>query len=48
MALTTKPRGTTGMEITRVGFGAWAIGGATGRSPGVAGDAESVAHPVRR
>jgi len=27
MALTTKPLGTTGMEITRVGFGAWAIGG---------------------
>jgi aryl-alcohol dehydrogenase-like predicted oxidoreductase len=27
MALATKPFGTTGMEITRVGFGAWAIGG---------------------
>jgi aryl-alcohol dehydrogenase-like predicted oxidoreductase len=27
MALPTKPLGTTGMEITRVGFGAWAIGG---------------------
>jgi aryl-alcohol dehydrogenase-like predicted oxidoreductase len=27
MALPTKPFGTTGMEITRVGFGAWAIGG---------------------
>jgi aryl-alcohol dehydrogenase-like predicted oxidoreductase len=26
--LPTKPLGTTGMEITRVGFGAWAIGGA--------------------
>jgi aryl-alcohol dehydrogenase-like predicted oxidoreductase len=25
--LTTKALGTTGMEITRVGFGAWAIGG---------------------
>jgi aryl-alcohol dehydrogenase-like predicted oxidoreductase len=25
--LTTAPLGTTGMEITRVGFGAWAIGG---------------------
>jgi aryl-alcohol dehydrogenase-like predicted oxidoreductase len=24
------PLGTTGMEITRVGFGAWAIGGSTG------------------
>ena len=28
MALPTRPLGTTGMEITRVGFGAWAIGGA--------------------
>jgi aryl-alcohol dehydrogenase-like predicted oxidoreductase len=27
MALATEPLGTTGMEITRVGFGAWAIGG---------------------
>jgi aryl-alcohol dehydrogenase-like predicted oxidoreductase len=27
MALPTRPLGTTGMEITRVGFGAWAIGG---------------------
>jgi aryl-alcohol dehydrogenase-like predicted oxidoreductase len=27
MALPTKPFGTTGMQITRVGFGAWAIGG---------------------
>jgi aryl-alcohol dehydrogenase-like predicted oxidoreductase len=26
--LPTRPLGTTGMEITRVGFGAWAIGGA--------------------
>lgn len=26
-ALPTRPLGTTGMEITRVGFGAWAIGG---------------------
>jgi aryl-alcohol dehydrogenase-like predicted oxidoreductase len=26
--LPTKPLGTTGMDITRVGFGAWAIGGA--------------------
>jgi aryl-alcohol dehydrogenase-like predicted oxidoreductase len=26
-ALETRPLGTTGMEITRVGFGAWAIGG---------------------
>lgn len=28
MGLPTKPLGTTGMDITRVGFGAWAIGGA--------------------
>lgn len=27
-ALATRPLGTTGMDITRVGFGAWAIGGA--------------------
>src|ERR687886_2421208 len=27
MGLPTRPLGTTGMEITRVGFGAWAIGG---------------------
>lgn len=27
-ALPTAPLGTTGMDITRVGFGAWAIGGA--------------------
>ena len=27
MALPTRPLGTTGMDITRVGFGAWAIGG---------------------
>jgi aryl-alcohol dehydrogenase-like predicted oxidoreductase len=25
--LLTRPLGTTGMRITRVGFGAWAIGG---------------------
>jgi aryl-alcohol dehydrogenase-like predicted oxidoreductase len=28
MTLTTLPLGTTGMEITRLGLGAWAIGGA--------------------
>ncbi|MFL6075175.1 MAG: aldo/keto reductase [Mycobacteriales bacterium] len=27
MGLPTRPLGTTGMDITRVGFGAWAIGG---------------------
>ncbi|MEA2615199.1 MAG: hypothetical protein QOE72_982 [Chloroflexota bacterium] len=28
MTLPTRPLGTSGMDITRVGFGAWAIGGA--------------------
>src|SRR3954471_17710357 len=27
MALATRPLGTSGMEITKVGFGSWAIGG---------------------
>src|ERR1700716_3255742 len=27
MTLKTRPLGTSGMEITRVGFGAWAVGG---------------------
>src|ERR671937_1455055 len=27
MTLPTRPLGTSGLEITRVGFGAWAIGG---------------------
>jgi aryl-alcohol dehydrogenase-like predicted oxidoreductase len=27
MALTTHPLGTSGLEITRVGFGSWAVGG---------------------
>ena len=28
--LKTTPLGTTGLEITRVGFGAWALGAITG------------------
>jgi len=35
--LMTSPLGSTGLEITRVGFGAWAIGGGGwefARSPG--------------
>src|SRR5580693_516694 len=28
MTLPTRPLGVSGMDITRVGFGAWAIGGA--------------------
>ena len=33
--LKTTPLGTTGLEITRVGFGAWALGAITGfRLPG--------------
>ena len=44
MALTTRPFGTTGMEITRVGFGAWAIGGGDwAYSWGPQEDAQSVA-----
>ncbi|MFL6053976.1 MAG: aldo/keto reductase [Actinoallomurus sp.] len=44
MALPTQPLGTTGMEITRVGFGAWAIGGSGWKFGwGAQDDAESVA-----
>jgi aryl-alcohol dehydrogenase-like predicted oxidoreductase len=32
--LATTQLGTTGLEITRVGFGAWAIGAAAGSSVG--------------
>jgi aryl-alcohol dehydrogenase-like predicted oxidoreductase len=32
--LKTAALGETGMEITRVGFGAWAIGGGAGSSAG--------------
>jgi aryl-alcohol dehydrogenase-like predicted oxidoreductase len=41
--LPTAPFGTTGMDITRVGFGAWAIGGAGWRYGwGTQDDAESI------
>jgi aryl-alcohol dehydrogenase-like predicted oxidoreductase len=44
MALPTRPYGTTGMEITPVGFGAWAIGGGDwAYSWGPQEDAQSVA-----
>lgn len=44
MTLPTQPLGTTGMEITRVGFGAWAIGGSGWKFGwGAQDDAESVA-----
>ncbi|GAA4627206.1 aldo/keto reductase [Actinoallomurus vinaceus] len=44
MALPTRPLGTTGMDISRVGFGAWAIGGSGWRFAwGPQDDAESVA-----
>jgi aryl-alcohol dehydrogenase-like predicted oxidoreductase len=50
--LPTRPLGTTGMDITRVGFGAWAIGGAGWAFAwGSQDDAESVAairHAVER
>jgi len=37
MALPTRPLGSSGLDITTVGFGAWAIGVAVGRSAGPAG-----------
>ena len=44
MALPTQPLGTTGMDITPVGFGAWAIGGGDwAYSWGPQEDAQSVA-----
>jgi aryl-alcohol dehydrogenase-like predicted oxidoreductase len=44
MTLPTRPFGTTGMDITRVGFGAWAIGGGDWAfSWGPQEDAQSVA-----
>lgn len=44
MALPTRPLGTTGMDITTVGFGAWAAGGGGwAYSWGPQDDAESVA-----
>src|SRR5690606_6105778 len=51
-ALPTQPLGRTGMEITRVGFGAWATGGAGWAfSWGEQDDSESIAairHAVER
>jgi aryl-alcohol dehydrogenase-like predicted oxidoreductase len=41
--LKTTPLGTTGMEITRVGFGAWALGGGGDRGWGPQQDEESIA-----
>ncbi len=44
MTLPTTPFGTTGMDITRVGFGAWAVGGAEHEFGwGAQDDEESVA-----
>jgi aryl-alcohol dehydrogenase-like predicted oxidoreductase len=51
MTSTTRRLGRTDMEITRVGFGAWAIGGAWAFGWGESDDAESVAaihHAVER
>jgi aryl-alcohol dehydrogenase-like predicted oxidoreductase len=41
--LRTSPLGRTGLEITRVGFGAWAIGGGGDRGWGPQADEESIA-----
>jgi len=41
--LRTAPLGNTGLEITRVGFGAWAIGGGGERGWGPQADDESIA-----
>src|SRR5690348_290936 len=41
--LRTTPLGNTGLEITRVGFGAWAIGGGGERGWGPQDDEESIA-----
>lgn len=44
MAVPTRPLGTTGMDISAVGFGAWAIGGAGWKFAwGAQDDADSVA-----
>ncbi|MEU6239390.1 aldo/keto reductase, partial [Kitasatospora sp. NPDC047058] len=42
--LPTRPLGTTGMDITRVGFGSWAVSGTGWRFGwGTTDDAESIA-----
>jgi aryl-alcohol dehydrogenase-like predicted oxidoreductase len=41
--LKTTPLGTTGLDITRVGFGAWALGGGGERGWGPQQDEESIA-----
>ncbi len=41
--LRTSPLGSTGLEITRVGFGAWALGGGGDRGWGWQDDQESIA-----
>jgi aryl-alcohol dehydrogenase-like predicted oxidoreductase len=41
--LRTSPLGSTGLQITRVGFGAWAIGGGGERGWGPQADDESIA-----
>jgi aryl-alcohol dehydrogenase-like predicted oxidoreductase len=41
--LRTSPLGSTGLEITRVGFGAWALGGGGERGWGPQDDEESIA-----
>jgi aryl-alcohol dehydrogenase-like predicted oxidoreductase len=43
-SLPTRPLGTTGMEITRLGFGSWAVSGSGWRFGwGAADDEQSVA-----
>ena len=43
MPLPTRPLGRTGLEITKVGFGAWAIGGPWAFGWGTQDDADSIA-----
>ena len=43
MLLPTRPLGRTGLEITKVGFGAWAIGGPWAFGWGTQDDADSIA-----
>jgi aryl-alcohol dehydrogenase-like predicted oxidoreductase len=48
MALPTRPLGKTGMDITRVGFGAWAAGGGGGRhgDRGLLGRVDEIAEAI--